>query len=98
MYRSCSVQVGDRELPAVLIRLEMMDFDFILGIDWLSAYHTSLVDCFHKVVTFSQLSQPAFHFYSVKEILGLRIILEVRARRLLNQGYIGYLASLVGGE
>ncbi|KAL6322441.1 hypothetical protein AAG906_008096 [Vitis piasezkii] len=40
---------------------DRVDFDVILGIDWLASYHAS-VDCFRKRVTFSIPGQPDFSF------------------------------------
>ena len=39
-----------------LIMLDMIDFDVILGMDWLSPYHVVL-DCYGNTVT---LSMPGF--------------------------------------
>ncbi|KAL6316633.1 hypothetical protein AAG906_019541 [Vitis piasezkii] len=41
--------------------LGMLDFDVILGMDWLASYHAS-IDCFGKRVTFSIPGQPEFSF------------------------------------
>lgn len=38
---------------ANLIKVEKMEYDAILGMDWLAAYH-ALVDCFEKQVTFKE--------------------------------------------
>ena len=38
-YRSCVVTINDVDTYADLIFLDMMDFDVILGMDWLSLYH-----------------------------------------------------------
>ncbi|XP_077234715.1 uncharacterized protein LOC143876922 [Tasmannia lanceolata] len=54
--KSCAVKIGDRELPADLVVLEMKDFDVILGMDWLAANHASL-DCHSKLVTFQMPGQ-----------------------------------------
>jgi hypothetical protein len=51
VYRSCVVQIADRDLLVDLILLDIQDFDVILGMDWLSTYHAS-VDCYSKRVTF----------------------------------------------
>lgn len=54
VYGDYVVQVGGKGLPADLILLDMNDFNVILGMDWLSAYHAT-VGCFHKRVTFSPM-------------------------------------------
>ena len=44
VYRDCEVLIGGHNLPADLILLHMVDFDSILGMDWLSTHHATL-DC-----------------------------------------------------
>ena len=45
IYRNCVITIESHDLLVDLILLEFQDFDAILGMDWLSAYHAS-VDCF----------------------------------------------------
>ena len=59
VYRSCMIRIGQREMPANLVVLEFQDFDIILGMDWLSAYHGH-VDYFGKVVNFKLVNEPPF--------------------------------------
>lgn len=49
--KDCILSMGDREMKADLLLIEMKDFDVILGMDWLAAYHAT-IDCFGKVVKF----------------------------------------------
>ena len=51
MLKSCVIQIEDKEMLVDLILMDMYDYDIILGIDWLAAYHAS-VDCFGKEVVF----------------------------------------------
>ena len=41
--------------------LTIKEFDIILGIDWLTKYHTKL-DCVSKSITFLRLGSVSFHF------------------------------------
>ena len=41
--------------------MDMYDYDVILGINWLAAYHAS-VDYFRKEVVFRPLEEPEFQF------------------------------------
>ncbi|XP_070040356.1 uncharacterized protein [Nicotiana tomentosiformis] len=50
VYRSCVVIIGGLETRVDLILLDMVDFDVILGMDWLSPYH-AILDCHAKTVT-----------------------------------------------
>ena len=50
-FPSCPVLVEGRELLTDLILLDIIDFDVILGMDWLAQHYASL-DCREKVVIF----------------------------------------------
>jgi hypothetical protein len=90
VYRSCDVQVADRELLVYLILLDIQDFDVILGMDWLSTYHAS-VDCYSKHVTFHIPNQFEFHFEGIREA-SLPLISTMQAYCLLKKGCHAYLA------
>ncbi|XP_072959215.1 uncharacterized protein [Typha angustifolia] len=49
IYSPCNLTFGEWEFRADLLPLEMHDFDLILGIDWLAAYHAS-INCYSKEV------------------------------------------------
>ena len=61
ILKSCVIQIEDREMLADLILMDMYDYDVILGINWLAAYHAS-VDYFRKEVVFRPLEEPEFQF------------------------------------
>ncbi|KAA0039195.1 gag protease polyprotein [Cucumis melo var. makuwa] len=43
--KACRVEIANHVLDVTLLVLDMQDFDVILGMDWLSANHSS-IDCF----------------------------------------------------
>ncbi|XP_017978268.1 PREDICTED: uncharacterized protein LOC108662422 [Theobroma cacao] len=49
-YESCVVRVKDKDTLINLVVLDTLDFDMILGMDWLAPCHAS-VDCYHKLDT-----------------------------------------------
>ena len=51
MLKSYVIQIEDREMLVDLILMDMYDYDIILGMDGLAAYHAS-VDYFRKEVVF----------------------------------------------
>ncbi|KAJ1386007.1 Zinc finger, CCHC-type [Sesbania bispinosa] len=61
VYCSCVISIGGKELFANLIALDMVDFDVILGIDWLASHYATL-DCHNKVVKFEMPGESAFSF------------------------------------
>ncbi|RVW27201.1 Transposon Tf2-2 polyprotein [Vitis vinifera] len=75
----------------------VVDFDVILGMDWLASYHAS-VDCFEKRVTFSIPGQPKFSFEGKHVDRPLRMISALRASSLLKKGCQGFLASVMSNE
>ena len=48
---NCPVLIEGRELLADLVLLDVMDFNVILGMDWLSQ-HYATVNCYRKEVIF----------------------------------------------
>ena len=49
MYKNCPIVIHDRKFSADLIALQFREFDFILGMDWLSK-HRPIIDCDKKTV------------------------------------------------
>ncbi|XP_062094401.1 uncharacterized protein LOC133800456 isoform X1 [Humulus lupulus] len=92
--RALPVEVDGREFFVDLIKLEMDDFDMILGMDWLSKYGAT-IDCRRKMVTFEPEGEVPFVF--VGSVSGPRVpmISALRARDLMQEGCIGFLASVV---
>ncbi|KAM2928275.1 hypothetical protein COP2_035536 [Malus domestica] len=79
---------------ANLIPLNIVDFDVILGADWLH-YNRAQIDYYEKSVTFHRPGLPEVTF--VGEISGVRhgVISGMRAKKLLLKGCQGYLAHVV---
>ena len=50
----CEVCIEDEILLVDLVELKILEFDVILGMDWLSSHH-AVLDCFNKVVKLSLL-------------------------------------------
>ena len=51
MLKACSMNLGDKLVFTNLILLDIVDYDVILGIDWLSQYHPCM-NCFDKTIIF----------------------------------------------
>jgi len=62
------VIVGEAELAADLILLEILEFDAILGMDWLSEDRANL-DCFTKEVVFRKPDGVEVVFSGERRIL-----------------------------
>ncbi|XP_070025666.1 uncharacterized protein [Nicotiana sylvestris] len=59
MYRACQIRVEGRDTLADLIVLDMIDFDMLMGMDWLSSCY-AIVDCHAKIVKFEIPNEPGF--------------------------------------
>jgi len=77
-----------------LIKLGEIEFDAILGMDWLSAY-SAHVDCNGKRIIFKIEGVPEFIFEGVKVSHAISIISAIRATKLLRQGCPEFLASVL---
>ncbi|MCO6516618.1 MAG: hypothetical protein J6586_09040, partial [Snodgrassella sp.] len=80
--------------PANLIPLDIVEFDVILGTDWLH-YHRANIDCYQKRVTFHRPGLPVVTFTGERSNVRHGIISAVRAQKLLQKGCQGYLAHVV---
>ncbi|KAL0534799.1 hypothetical protein IC582_029093 [Cucumis melo] len=92
--KACQIEISGHVIEVTLIVLDMLDFDVILGVDWLAANHAS-IDCSRKEVTFNPPSLASFKFKGGGSKSLPQIISAIRASKLLSQGTWGILASVV---
>ncbi|XP_077242612.1 uncharacterized protein LOC143883141 [Tasmannia lanceolata] len=92
--KMCPIRIGNREMLADLILLELSDFDVILGMDSLSS-HYALVDCNKKVVNFEIPGEEKFCFEGSGARSTPIVLSTMQACRLLRQGCEAFLASVV---
>ncbi|KAL0559403.1 hypothetical protein IC582_004012 [Cucumis melo] len=92
--KACQIEISGRVIEVTLIVLDMLDFDVILGMDWLAANHAS-IDCSRKEVTFNPPSMASFKFKGGGSKSLPQVISAIRASKLLSQGTWGILASVV---
>ena len=64
ILHGCTILVDGRELYVDLIALDMIDYEVILIIDWLSKYYTSN-DCMKKIVTFQPPEEEELLFIGI---------------------------------
>ncbi|KAL0556757.1 hypothetical protein IC582_005273 [Cucumis melo] len=92
--KACQVEIAGHVIEVTLLVLNMLDFDVILGMDWLVANHAS-IDCSRKEVTFNPPSMASFKFKGGGSRSLRQVISAIRASKLLSQGTRGILASMV---
>ncbi|XXG88652.1 hypothetical protein AAC387_Pa12g0844 [Persea americana] len=97
-YPNCSVLLGEVNLPADLIILDMHDFDVILGMDWLEMYHATM-DCFSKTITFKLKGEQADLIVQGNRKKGqVGIISALKASRMVSSGCEAFIAFITEDE
>ena len=94
VFKGCEVVVEEIMLKTNLIPLEMVDFDVILGMDWLS-YHRASMNCFTKKIQFEKLGYSELEFDGDRRVLPTCVISALETKRLFLKGCESYLAHVV---
>ncbi|KAL5560330.1 hypothetical protein UlMin_036541 [Ulmus minor] len=92
--RAVPVVVSEREMSVDLVVLDMVDYDVILGIDFLSKYGAT-IDCKAKDVSFQPPGEEQFTFSGDKSSKQKMFVSAMKARKWLDSGCTGYLAAVV---
>ncbi|KAL4020671.1 hypothetical protein IC575_019452 [Cucumis melo] len=92
--KACQIKIAGHVIEVTLLVLDMLDFDVILGMDWLAANHAS-IDCSRKEVAFNPPSMASFKFKGEGSRSLPQVISAIRASKLLSQGTLSILASVV---
>ena len=93
-YFECEIVIDGEVWLVDLLPLELLEFDVILGMDFLSKYHAK-VDCFKKEVWLSKPDGIEVVFKGRRRILPTCVISAVKAKKLLSKGYEAYLAHVM---
>ncbi|XP_070046798.1 uncharacterized protein [Nicotiana tomentosiformis] len=91
VYPSCEVTIGSRDTRVDLSLLGMVDFDVILGMDWLSPYHVVL-DCHSNTVALAMLGLSRIEWRGSLDYVSSRVISYLKAQRMVGKGCLSYLA------
>ncbi|KAL5553554.1 hypothetical protein UlMin_040955 [Ulmus minor] len=92
--RAVPVVVSEREMSVDLVVLDMIDYDVILGMDFLVKYGAT-IDCKAKVVSFQPPGEEQFAFSGDKGSSQKMFVSAMRVRKWLASGCTGYLAAVV---
>ena len=93
-FKKVPIKVAGREFLLDLIVLEIVDYNVILGIDWLSKYNTTIF-CRKKNVVFQPLEGEVFEYKDTPGGSKWPIVSALKASMMLLKGCVGYLASIV---
>ncbi|XP_070008235.1 uncharacterized protein [Nicotiana sylvestris] len=91
IYRFCVVTFCGFETRVDFLLLDMIDFEIILGMDWLSPYHT-ILDCHAKTVTLAMPGLPRLEWKGSTVDTSSRVISFLKARHMVEKGCLAYLA------
>ena len=97
VFPACVVEIESKVYPADLIELDVLDFDVVLGMDWLSENYAS-IDCHDKCIRFKMKESIDFVFQGERSKVLIKLISVIRARRSLDKGCQGFLAYVINGE
>ncbi|XP_075100752.1 uncharacterized protein LOC142176617 [Nicotiana tabacum] len=90
MYRACQIRVEGRDTLADLIVFDMIDFDMLMGMDWLSSCY-AIVDCHAKIVKFEIPNEPSFILRGSQIPEICKVVSFMKAQRLLKKDCLGLL-------
>ncbi|XP_070050919.1 uncharacterized protein [Nicotiana tomentosiformis] len=93
VYRLFLVSIRDCETRVDLFILSMVEFDVMLGMDWLSPYH-AILDCHAKTVTLATLGFPRLQWRGTPGHSTSMDISYVNARRMIKKGCLVYFVDI----
>ncbi|XP_070045171.1 uncharacterized protein [Nicotiana tomentosiformis] len=93
VYQSCLVVISGFETRVDLVLLSMVDFDVILGMDWLSPYH-AIMDCHAMTVALAMPGFPWLEWRSTLDYVPSRVVSFLKAQQMVEKGCDAYLAFL----
>ncbi|XP_070057102.1 uncharacterized protein [Nicotiana tomentosiformis] len=91
IYWSYVVTFDRYETREDLLLLDMVDFEVILGMDWLSSYH-AIIDFYAKTVTLATPEFPRLEWRGSSVSTSSRIISFLKARHMVEKSCLAYLA------
>ncbi|KAH0632967.1 hypothetical protein KY284_035753 [Solanum tuberosum] len=93
VYHDCVISINHKNTIADLVELDMVDFEVILGIDWLHAYYAS-IDCRTRVVRFQIPNEPVIEWSSSSTMPKGHLISYLKARKLVSMGRVFHLVRV----
>lgn len=93
VYRNYPICILHILLPCDLVKLDMIDFDVILGMDWLHAYYVS-IDCRIRRVKFQFSNEPTLEWESHDVVVKGRFTSCIKTQKLISKGCLYHLVGV----
>ena len=94
VYRDCPIKIREYKFLGDLIELSFIEFDVILGMDWLSR-HRAIVDCIMKRVTLRTPNEDEVICIGERSNHLSNVISSTIARKMVRKGCEAYLAYVI---
>ena len=86
--------IHNKDFPADLIVLGILDFDTVLGMDWVSK-HRATLDCYKIEVRLVCPKEPGMIIRGIRREIAPSLINAMTTSKMLRKGCQGYLAFVV---
>lgn len=94
VYKMCLVKIDELIMTSNLIPLNLLEFDVILGMDFLSKCRATM-KCRKKEVVFKKSGEADVVFKENRKTLFSSIISTIKSRKLLSKGCTTYLDHVI---
>ena len=89
LYKGIPIMIGGTKSLGDLIQFDLLEFNVILGMDWLTT-HGARIDCRALKVILKDSRGQKVYFHEEQTKKEKRIISAMKACKMLRKGYVGH--------